>query len=89
VTLKRRLPAMFAFQQHVLAGGLCAYGVTSKHIDERVAWYVSKILGGTKPAELPVEQPTTYELAIHRRTASALGLTIPRALLLQAELLVD
>ncbi len=80
---------MFAFQQNVRAGGLCAYGVTSKYIDGRVAWYVSEILGGAKPGALPVEQPTEYELAMHRGTAAALGLRIPRALLLQAELLVD
>ena len=87
--LKHRLPAIFAFQSHVRAGGLCAYGVTAKYIDERVAWYVSRILGGAKPGELPVEQPAAYQLAIHRGTAAALGLTVPRSLLLQAELLVD
>ena len=86
---KHRLPAMFAFQPHVRAGGLCAYGVTAKYIDERVAWYVSRILGGAKPGDLPVEQPAAYELAIHRGTAAALGLTVPHSLLQQADLLVD
>ena len=87
--LKHRAPAMFPFQSHVTAGALCAYGVTSRYIDQRVAWYVARILAGIKPAALPVEQPTTYQLAIHRGTAAALGLTIPRSLLQQADLLVD
>ena len=89
VLLKHRAPAMFAFQSHVRAGALCAYGVTGKYIDERVAWYVSRILGGAKPGDLPVELPTKYELAIHLGTAAALGLRIPRSLLQQADLLVD
>jgi putative ABC transport system substrate-binding protein len=87
--LKYRAAAMFPFQSNVRAGALCSYGVTGRYIDERVAWYVSRILGGTKPSALPVEQPRTYELAIHRGTAAALGLKIPRALVVQADLLVD
>jgi putative ABC transport system substrate-binding protein len=86
---KHRVASMFAFQPHVRAGELCAYGVTGKYIDERVAWYVSRILGGAKPGDLPVEQPAAYELAIHRGTAAALGLTVPHSLLQQADLLVD
>ena len=80
---------MFALQEHVLAGALCSYGVTVKYIHQRSAWYVAKILSGTPPGTLPVELPTKYELAIHRGTAAALGLTIPRSLLQQADLLVD
>jgi len=89
LTQKHRLPAMFALQEHVLAGALCSYGVTVKYIHQRSAWYVAKILSGTPPGTLPVELPTKYELAIHRGTAAALGLTIPRSLLQQADLLVD
>ncbi len=75
VTLKHRLPSVYAFQEHVQAGGLFSYGVTNRYITERVAYYTSRILRGAKPGELPVEQPTKYELAINRQTALALGLT--------------
>lgn len=89
LTQRHRLPAMFPLQEHVRAGALCSYGVTVKYIHQRSAWYVARILGGAKPGALPVELPTRYELAIHRGTAAALGLTIPRSLLQQADLLVD
>ena len=88
LTLKHRMPAMFDCRARPCRSP-CSYGVTVKYIHQRSAWYVSKTLRGAKPASLPVELPTNYELAIHRGTAAALGLTIPRALLLQAELLVD
>lgn len=83
--LRHRLPTVFAFTEHVRAGGLISYGVSFRYIDERVAFYVSRILRGAKPGELPVEQPTRYELAINRSTARALGLTVPRSLLLRAD----
>ena len=81
---QHRVPTVFAFTEHVRAGGLISYGVNFRYINERVAFYVSKILRGAKPGELPVEQPTP-ELALNKNTARALGLTIPRALLLRAE----
>lgn len=87
--IKHRLPAVFAFQDHAVAGGLCAYGLTRKYIDTRVALYVSKILRGAKPSELPVEQPTKYELAIHLKTARTLGLVVPKGLLVQADRLIE
>jgi putative ABC transport system substrate-binding protein len=83
--MRHRLPTVFAFTEHVRAGGLLSYGVNFRYIDERVASYVSKILRGAKPGELPVEQPTRYALAINGSTARALGVTIPRSLLLQAD----
>ena len=88
VTLKHRLPSVYAFQEHVQAGGLFSYGVTNRYITERVAYYVSRILRGAKPGALPVEQPTRYELAINRQTALALGLSIPRSILVGADLLI-
>ena len=88
ITLKHRLPSVYAFQEHVQAGGLFSYGVTNRYITERVAYYLSRILNGAKAGDLPVEQPTKYELAINRQTAVALGLTIPRAILVGADLLI-
>jgi putative ABC transport system substrate-binding protein len=85
---QHRVPTVFAFTEHVRAGGLLSYGVNFRYIDERVAYFVSKILRGAKPADLPVEQPTRYELAINRKTAQALGLTIPRSLLLRADAVI-
>jgi putative ABC transport system substrate-binding protein len=89
LTLKHRLPAIFSFQENVLAGGLMAYGVTVKYITERVAYYIARVLAGTKPGDLSVEQPTNYELAINARTAKALGLTLPRSLLLRADRVIE
>jgi len=66
-------------------GGLMAYGPTLAELDGRVAAFVDRILKGAKPADLPVEQPTKFELVINAKTAKALGLTIPRAFLLRAD----
>ena len=81
---QHRLPVMFRFPAYVEAGGLMAYGPNIADIWRRAAVYVDKILKGTKPADLPVEQPTTFDLVINLKTAEALGLTIPPALLFQA-----
>jgi ABC-type uncharacterized transport system substrate-binding protein len=78
------LPTMHNIRPFVEAGGLMAYGPSPSDIRRRAAVYVDKILKGTKPADLPVEQPTTYELIINLKTAQALGLTIPPAVLFQA-----
>jgi ABC-type uncharacterized transport system substrate-binding protein len=85
LALKHRLPTVFAFRAHVDDGGLFAYGFDFDYIDERVAYYIARILGGTQPSDLPVEQPTKYELVINTATARSLGLSLPRALLLQAD----
>jgi putative ABC transport system substrate-binding protein len=81
---KHRLPAMYNARENVEAGGLISYGASRAAIARRVAVYVDKILKGARPADLPVEQPTTFELVINRRTARALGLTIPSALAFRA-----
>ena len=86
---KHRLPAIYLHTEHVHAGGLMAYGPNYHDLFRRAAVYVDKILKGAKPADLPVEQPTKFELVINLRTAKALGLTIPRVLLLRADRLIE
>jgi putative ABC transport system substrate-binding protein len=82
---QQRLPAMYSFREFPDSGGLMSYGVNVYEIHRRSATFVDKILKGAKPADLPVEQPTKFELVINLRTAKALGFTIPPAVLARAD----
>jgi putative ABC transport system substrate-binding protein len=83
--IKRRLPLMLERPDHVEAGGLMSYGVHLPDLDRRAATYVDKILKGTKPADLPVEQPKKFEFVINLKTAKQIGLTIPPNVLVRAD----
>jgi len=85
LAVMHRLPMMVAAKEYVEAGGLISYGTDFPDLFRRAATYVDKILKGTKPADLPIEQPTKFELAINLKTAKALGLTIPPSLLQRAD----
>ena len=82
---KHKLPVIYATRQTVELGGLMSYGVHYPDLYYHAASYVAKILKGAKPADLPIEQPTKFEFVINLKTASALGITIPRELLLRAD----
>ncbi len=86
---KRRLPAIYGYSEFVDDGGLLSYGPDRVDQYRRTGVYVDKILKGAKPADLPVEQPTKFDLVINMKTVKALGLTIPPALRLQADRLVE
>jgi putative ABC transport system substrate-binding protein len=86
---RSHLPAMYGSREHTEAGGLMSYGVDVRDNFRRSATYVDRILKGVKPADLPVEQPTKFELVINQKTAKALGLAIPQSMLLRADELIQ
>jgi putative ABC transport system substrate-binding protein len=86
---KNRLPAIYGWLEFTKSGGLMAYATNRTEMYRRSATFVDKILRGAKPADLPIEQPTTFELVINLKTAKALGLTIPPSLLLRADQVID
>jgi putative tryptophan/tyrosine transport system substrate-binding protein len=83
--LESRLPSVFGGRDAVDAGGLMSYGADQADSYRRVAYYIDKILKGAKPADLPVEQPTKFELAFNLKTAKQIGVTIPQSLLYRAD----
>ena len=86
---KYRLPSIYPFKFFITAGGLISYGVDDVDLFRRAASYVDRILKGAKPADLPVQQPIKYELAINLKTANALGLDIPHTLLARADEVIE
>jgi ABC-type uncharacterized transport system substrate-binding protein len=89
LAVQYRLPAIYTNRPHVDAGGLICYAASFPDIWRRAATYIDKILKGMKPADLPVEQPTKFELVINLKTAKALELSIPQTLLLRADEVIE
>jgi putative ABC transport system substrate-binding protein len=89
LAIEHRLPTMFVFKSYVESGGLMSYGVEQLAMYRRIGLYVAKILNGTKPADLPVEQPTRFELVVNLKTAKALGLELPPSLLARADEVIE
>ena len=87
--LAMRLPTMFTQREYLEAGGLMSYGANFKDLNRRAAELVDKILRGAKPADIPVEQPTKFDLIINLITARALGLTVPPTLLTRADEVIE
>ena len=86
---RHKLPTIYVSREFVDAGGLITYGVNYPDLYRRAAIYVDKILKGTKPADIPIEQPSKFELVINLKTAKALGLTIPASILIQADEVIE
>jgi len=89
LALRRRLPSMFGDRAYADSGGLITYGPSIPGMFRTAAEYVDKILKGTPPADLPVQQPTTFELVINLKTANALGLTVPQSMLMRADEVIE
>jgi putative ABC transport system substrate-binding protein len=87
--VKSRLPSMFPDKEYVIAGGLMFYGGSISDMYRRAGVYIDRILKGAKPADLPVEQPTKFDMIVNLRTARTLGVTIPHSILLRADRLID
>ena len=86
---RHRLPAVYPYRSYPASGGLISYGVDLKDMYRRAATYVDRILKGEKPADLPVQAPTKFELIVNLKTAKAMGLTIPESFLLRADEVIE
>jgi putative ABC transport system substrate-binding protein len=89
LALAARLPTMHSFREYVEAGGLMSYGPNYPDLFRRAGEYVDKVLRGAMPADIPVEQPTKFDLVINLTTAKALGLDIPAALIARADAVIE
>ena len=87
--MQHRLPGLYWASEYVEAGGLMSYGEDMSGGYQRAVGYVGKVLRGAKPSDLPVEQPTRFELVINLKTANALGLTVPQSLRLRADRVIE
>jgi putative ABC transport system substrate-binding protein len=87
--LKNRIPGLFQTREHVVAGGLMSYGVSLSDLFRMGALYTDKILRGTKPGDLPIAQPVTFEFAINLKTAKAIGLEIPATVIARADEVIE
>ena len=86
---EQRLPSMYGFREFCDAGGLLCYGANLKDEIRRYGYFIDKILKGTKPGDIPIEEPTTHELVVKRRTAKLLGLSIPNSILVSANEVIE
>jgi putative tryptophan/tyrosine transport system substrate-binding protein len=86
---KHRLPAVYSYRFFAVAGGLISYGPNILDIWRRAAFYVDRILKGTNPADLPIQNPTKFELVVNLRTASALGIELPLSLLMHIDEVIE